>query len=763
MIKTPSPEFSVKVDWTVVTVFTVSIFLSATLLFSVQPMFAKLVLPLLGGSSSVWNTAMVFFQGTLLGGYIYAHLISKYLDLRLQTLVHTIVLCVGVFFLPLAIASGWRPPETGAQSLWLIALFAVSIGAPFFAISANAPLLQKWFSYTRNKDAQDPYFLYAASNAGSLLSLCLYPILFEPMLRLREQLSLWSNGYIILIVVISLAGILAWYNRGEIVLEDKTKSNNLSTKPSNKQRLFWIFLAFLPSSLMLGVTTHLANNIASAPFLWVIPLALYLFTFVIVFAKRRIVTTQQLAKLFPAVILVAIASGYVLKMYIITSVILSLVSYFIIALLCHSRLVDERPDTAYLTEFYIWMSFGGVLGGAFNALIAPQIFSNVYEYLIVLLLVPLAVPRETADFEKILKQIPKFVLFMGAALVVYFILRALSVDFKIRAILSGSIAVTGLSLARQQKKTLPLDIAILVACIFMLPNYLEKVVFKDRSFFGVILVKEVDDPQHGVVHKFQHGDTIHNYQFRDEKLRKVPLAYYAPENTFDKALKAARKDKGDISVAMIGLGAGAMACYEAPNDKWVYFEIDPAVVEMALNPDLFSFMSECSIQSDIRIGDARLKLQDLPEKSQDFIVIDAFSSDAIPTHLLTQEALSLYQSRLKPDGLLYFHTSNRVMDVSSVVIRLAESMGLSSRFIQKSNFDDMKYGEYYTESTGVLVSKESILSHVTQDDPDWVILIPSPSVSVWSDDYSSIIGSLKSHALSETYIELAENETNTPQ
>lgn len=762
MIKTQSPEFSVKVDWAVVAVFTVSIFLSATLLFSVQPMFAKLVLPLLGGSSSVWNTAMVFFQGTLLGGYIYAHLISKYLGLRLQTLIHTVVLCLGIFFLPLAIAAGWTPPETGTQSFWLIALFAVSIGVPFFAISANAPLLQKWFSYTRNKDAQDPYFLYAASNAGSLLSLCLYPILFEPMLRLREQLSLWSNGYIILIVVICLAGVLAWYNRGQTVLGDRTETNNLSKKPSNKQRLFWIFLAFLPSSLMLGVTTHLANNIASAPFLWVIPLALYLLTFVIVFAKRRIVTTQHLSKLFPAVILVAIAAGYVLKMYIILSVVLSLLSYFIIALLCHSRLVDERPDTSHLTEFYIWMSFGGVLGGVFNALIAPQIFSNVYEYLIVLLLVPLAVPRETTDFENILKRMPKLMLFFAAALVVYFSLKALGVGFKIRAILSGVIAVTGLSLARQQKKTLPLDIAILIGCVFMLPNYLEKVVFKDRSFFGVILVKEVNDPEYGVVHKFQHGDTIHNYQFRDEALRKIPLAYYAPENTFDKALKAARTDKGDISVAMIGLGAGAMACYETPDDNWVYFEIDPAVVDMALDPELFSFMSECSIQSDIRIGDARLKLQDIPENSQDFIVVDAFSSDAIPTHLLTQEALSLYQSRLKADGMLYFHTSNRVMDISSVVIRLAESMGLSSRFIQKSNFEDLPFGDYYTESTGVLVSSEDILSRATQNDPDWVKLIPSPSVSVWSDDYSSIIGSLKSHAFSETYIELAHSGDNTP-
>ena len=281
--------------WALVSVFTLSIFLSAALLFSVQPMFAKLVLPLLGGSANVWNTAMVFFQGSLLGGYIYAHLLSKHLRLSAQIIVHAIVLMLGVFFLPLAIAQGWTPPVGGAPAFWLIGLFAVSVGMPFFAISANAPLLQRWFSRTDHKDADDPYFLYAASNVGSLLSLCLYPLLFEPMLRLREQTELWAAGYLALIVIIVAAGICA-----ARALKPEALDVNQTKAPAKpialKQQFHWVFLAFIPSSLMLGVTSHMSNNIASTPFLWIIPLALYLLTFVIVFGKSPIITPQRLQK-----------------------------------------------------------------------------------------------------------------------------------------------------------------------------------------------------------------------------------------------------------------------------------------------------------------------------------------------------------------------------------------------------------------------------------------------------------------------------------
>ena len=734
---------------TLVSVFTLSIFLSATLLFSVQPLFAKLVLPLLGGSSSVWNTAMVFFQGTLLLGYIYAHLISKFLDLRLQIIVHGLVLAFGLFFLPLAIASGWTPPAGGTQSFWLIGLFAVSVGMPFFAISANAPLLQRWFSRTDHKDADDPYFLYAASNAGSLLSLCLYPIVFEPLLRLRAQTELWAQGYWALIAVIMAAGIFAVLNCKPKLAEKVEIAADAVKAVSHKQRLFWIFLAFIPSSLMLGVTSHMANNIASAPFLWIIPLALYLLTFVIVFAKNPIVTPSQLAVLFPWVILVALIAGFVLKLFVLLSIGLSLICYFIIALYCHGRLVEARPSAANLTEFYIWMSFGGVLGGVFNALIAPAIFPNVYEYLIVLIMAQFAVPsKNPSSLEALKAKALMLAKFAVPALIIYGVLDWFNVDFRVGAILGGGLFLFGLNRMRGQGKTFFIDFAILIALVGILPKFYHAPIMTDRSFFGVMHVKEVPS-EHGTVHSFLHGDTVHNYQFRDPELRKIPLAYYAPGNTFDLAMQAARKDTPNLAIAMVGLGAGAMACYERPGDRWTYYEIDPAVVDMAKNPKYFSFMFDCSIDGNVRIGDARMTMTALEPHSQDMIVIDAFSSDTIPTHLLTREALALYRSKLKPDGLIFFHTSNRVMDVASVVVRLADDAGFASRYVSFTNFADKPYGAFHMPSNGILMGQTDRLLSATKGNSDWQILQPSPSVKVWSDDYSSIIGAIKSFSLDE--------------
>ena len=738
-------------SWALVSVFTLSIFLSATLLFSVQPLFAKMVLPLLGGSSSVWNTAMVFFQGMLLGGYVYAHLISKHLKLSLQIICHTLILSLGLFFMPLAIASGWTPPEGGAQAYWLIGLFAVSVGMPFFAISANAPLLQRWFSRTAHKDAEDPYFLYAASNAGSLLSLCLYPVLFEPLMRLQTQTEIWAKGYWTLIAVIIAAGVFAALNYTK---NETTTSlvENKAKKITTKQRAFWVFLAFIPSSLMLGVTSHMANNIASAPFLWIIPLALYLLTFVIVFAKKPIVAPNQLIKFFPWVILVALIGGFVLKLFVLLSIFLSLICYFIIVLFCHGRLVEARPDVTNLTEFYIWMSFGGVLGGVFNALIAPAIFPNVYEYLVVLIAAQIAVPPKTErSFNETKNKFLNLAKYAIPALIVYVSFKFIGLDTRIGAFLGGSIFLLGLSKMRGQMKTIFLDVGILAALVLILPTLYEKPILTDRSFFGVLHVKEVKS-EFGTVHKFVHGDTVHNYQLRDPSLRKIPLAYYAPGNTFDLALKAARVEDPELTIAMVGLGAGAMACYEKPGDSWTYYEIDPAVVDMATNPEYFSFLSDCSFESNIKIGDARLTLESLAPESQDMIVIDAFSSDSIPTHLLTTESLELYRSKLKEDGLMFFHTSNRVMDVASVVVRLADQAGLDSRYVVTPNFSTKPYAEFYTHSTGVLVGNERRIQASTNGNPEWRILMPSKSVKAWSDDYSSIIGSIKSLALKESKI-----------
>ena len=575
-------------------------------------------------------------------------------------------------------------------------------------------------------------------------------------MRLQTQTDVWTKGYWILGLVILAAGLFATIHKetdATPMADASDKKPQLAvTSITMEQRLFWIFLAFVPSSLMLGVTSHMANNIASAPFLWIIPLALYLLTFIIVFAKKPMVTSNGLGRLFPWVILVAVTAGLALKNFVLISIGLSLVCYFIITLLCHGRLAEMRPDARNLTEFYIWMSFGGVLGGVFNALIAPGIFSNVYEYLIVLLIAQMAVPFKTKTVPQEIKFKLSLAKYALAGLVVFLGLKLLGLGFVIPAIAGGSLFLFGLSHMRDQKKTLPFDIGVLATCVIGMSVLQTKPILMDRSFFGVLHVEETQS-DFGVVHRFIHGDTVHNYQFRDPKLRKVPLAYYAAGNSFDLAMQAARKNNSALNVSMVGLGAGAMACYEQPGDNWTYYEIDPAVVKMALNPKYFSYMSDCANSPDIRIGDARIALEDTAPKSQDIIIVDAFSSDSIPTHLLTKEAMALYQSKLKDNGLVFFHTSNRVMDISSVAVRLADDAGLDSRYVAKLDFSEQAYREFYTPSLGVLVGNKDRLEVATQDESAWRVLIPSPSVKVWSDDYSSVLGPIKSHYIRDSKVQ----------
>ncbi len=732
--------------WSLVGVFTASIFLSAVLLFSVQPMFSKLVLPLLGGSSSVWNTAMVFFQGTLLAGYIYAHLISKYFGLMTQIIIHAFVLLVGCFFLPLSIASGWTPPETGPQAFWLIALFAVSVGAPFFAISANAPLLQRWFSRTSDKNADDPYFLYAASNAGSLLSLCLYPILFEPFLRLQEQTSLWSMGYLVLIVVIVSSGWFGYKNKSTLKSSyPATDGETGAATRSLSEVLVWVALAFIPSSLMLGVTSHITVNIASAPFLWIMPLALYLLTFIFAFSKRTLVTSKQLRFVYYLSICAALWAGFFVE-NILLSIVITLVCYFIIALGCHIRLVGKRPHVSRLTEFYIWMSLGGVLGGIFNALLAPLIFPTIYEYVIVLVLALFIYFKADKSFSsqrafnRELLRIIFITVLMFTGLVIA------KLPLSVSVFVTGIYFVYGLrKLSEEKNISLALGVSLICSLTVLVPMMNSDAVLRDRSFFGIIHV-EADEGEYGVVHKFLHGDTIHNYQLQTDGLKTVPLAYYSRGNTFDLGLQFARSmssDPANFSVSMIGLGAGAMSCYEKATDNWTYFEIDPAVVEMATNSDYFSYMQDCSYNSDVRIGDARLKFQDVQKNSQDYIIVDAFSSDSIPAHLVNKEALELYRSRLKPGGLIFFHTSNRVLDVSSVVVNLAENANLDSRFIKLRDFEDYPYSKYVAPSDAVIVGSAKQMEALSESDEKWRRYIASPDVGLWSDDYSHILGTLK--------------------
>ena len=741
-------------------IFTATIFLSATLLFSVQPMFTKLILPLLGGASNVWNTAMVFFQAMLLGGYVYAHLVSKYLPVKAQIAVHACVTAAGFIFLPLAVPADVVLPESGMPTFWLLGLFGMTVGLPFFALSANAPLLQRWFSLTDHRDANDPYFLYSASNAASLIILCAYPFIIEPNTRLGGQTFSWMVGYVALFIMLGLTAFfllrrLATPNSKTVAV---TKS---AIESGSKQKAFWIFLAFIPSSLMLGVTSFMTNNIASTPFLWIMPLALYLLTFVIVFARKPMVSAQGLSKLFPWVVIVGfllIAPNYpigIAGIQINTSpppilkIPLLLMVYFLISLYCHAILVEKRPAASGLTEFYILMSFGGVLGGIFNALIAPVIFNAVYEFMLVLALVLFLRPTGIEMPKAGDKPWNLLVIGVVAAAINAGVQLAYGSDVSLVIFISAAIIAIScmrFDFSKILKVGMLAGLAI-VAIIFDL--FGSESLYKDRSFYSLLAVRE-DQSVHGKIHKFVHGDTFHNYQLREPALQTVPTSYYLEGGSIHVSIERLREVLGgNIDVAVVGLGAGAMVCYEQPGDKWIYFEIDPAVVELARNTEFFSYIESCAPDADIRIGDARQKLNDVPAKSLDMIVIDAFSSNSIPAHLVTREALALYRSRMTAEGLVFFHTSNKMLDVTSVVARLAEDAGLTARYIEIDKFPDNPYAEYGSRATGILMGPEEIMQSVTAGETRYSNWTPSRHVKVWTDDYSSILGTLVAQTLKD--------------
>ena len=731
--------------------FTATIFLSATLLFSVQPMFTKLILPLLGGSPNVWNTAMVFFQAMLLGGYIYAHLLSRYVEPAIQLAAHLGITALGLAFLPLAVDPMLRPPETGMPTLWLISLFAVTVGLPFFALSANAPLLQRWFSKTRHKDAQDPYFLYAASNAGSLIILLAYPFLIEPVFRLGEQTFAWTVGYAALIAALLGSGALALRD-GATIAESSVADQTVSESLGARRVALWIVLAFIPSSLMLGVTSFLSSNIAAGPLLWILPLSLYLLTFVIVFAKRPLATTARLSPLMPWVPLAGLVVVAVPGIPSTVSLVGGLAVTFYISLYCHARLVEARPNVSKLTVFYIVMSVGGVLGGIFNALVAPIAFDGVYEYAIVLF-ASAFILKSGESFERVTKtEKLRAALFIFVAAFAVFIAPALGLPYLFALLCAAMVLYLVASELRLRFDRRLFIVASVSLFAFFGSFGASNVLYKDRSFFSTLSVV-THQGNDGLEHHFMHGDTVHGVQLREPGRLAEPQVYYAPGGVFDTVIQQARRlHARPIGVSMIGLGIAGTTCYERAGDDWTYFEIDPKVVAISRDPSLFSFIENCAPDARVLVGDARQRMVDVPAASQDLVVIDAFSSNAIPAHLVTVEALDMYRSRLRnEDGLIFFHTSNRYADVASVAAHTAAASGLEVRFVGKGP-DTRQDGTYDFAASGVLVGKAETLARLDQPGDMLHRFQPSAAIRVWTDDYSSIIGAMRAHHLKDAVV-----------
>ena len=732
--------------------FPVTVFASAALVFLVEPMAAKLLLPLLGGGPSIWNTSLAFFQGALLAGYLYAHLLQKIPDLRTQALVHLATLVVAALALPLHVSSLFGAPSSTQPALWMLGVLTVSLGAPFAVLSATAPLVQAWHArVVPTGEGREPYSLYAASNMGSLLALLAYPLLVEPLTPLHGQTLGWSLGYGAFILLMAGLAYSALRFKGQ---GTQVAAGTTTPAPSWRERIIWLGLAALPSSLMLGVTSHLTTDIASAPFLWVAPLALYLLTFIFAFAEKPPIP-RDLTLILQAAAMAACAALLPFGgANIFVALPLHLATFFLTALVCHQALVARRPDPAHLTEFYLLMSLGGVVGGAFNALLAPVIFDNVWEYPLVLTLCCLARPWGQGAIERwrygvlfgglvaagaavfvngftnhlgvrqfhlggltgpdLLKLLIKLLL-VSAVVSAFVIRRRALVFFAMVAALSLAAQGAGDRLDVQQTK---------------------------RSFFGVLRTSRF--PVAGLggeVRMLSHGTTLHGGQAQDPRYRCRPLVYYAPETPIGQVFTKVRAAKPSLTIGAVGLGTGAISAYTRPTDRMTFFEIDPLVVAIATDPKQFSYTTECAKGAlNYVLGDARLTLAKQPNDHFDILLIDAFSSDSVPAHLLTVEAVRGYLAHIKPDGVVILHLSNRNLDLRSPAMAVAQAAG---GFALLQEHTEAKAAPALWESSedALIVARNPTAIAAFSADARWTRSDPNRT-KPWTDDYTNLIGAL---------------------
>lgn len=735
-------------------------FVSATLLFLVEPMLAKMTLPLLGGTPAVWNTCLVFYQAVLLAGYLYAYAATKWLRLRTQIVLHLALVFAPLVVLPLHIPIGWEPPVQSDPVLWILGMLCVAVGLPFFLLSSSTPMLQRWFSQSGHRQSNDPYFLYAASNAGSLVGLLAYPLLLEPMLRLSTQSNFWSYGYAGFLALTMACGALVWRAQPGIARVHtalKTETRKADRDAAWRQRLRWIALAFVPSSLMMGVTTALTTDVPAIPLLWVLPLFFYLLSFVLVFAKRPPISHEWLIRRLPFLILCALVPTVCkTKLPLLSMILLYLLTLFATALMCHGELARSRPKVSLLTEFYLWMSFGGVLGGIFNALVAPVVFSTVVEFPLVLVFAALlrppigqkpVLPVKAARTGRNDWLLPVALGLCMAAVIIGLMHLRLRPTRSLNILIFGPPMLWCLSFGNRPRRFAAGLVALLAAGSFYTGSF-GTILHTERSFFGVSRV--TNDPT-GRFRNLFHGGTSHGIQSLDPAQSREPLAYYTrsgPAGTILRALQAKTLygRNGEVRKplwAVVGLGAGAMACYLEPGESLTYYEIDPTVNRIASNPRYFTFLSQCAPAARIVLGDARLKLRYAPDGSYDLIVLDAFNGDTIPMHLMTREALELYLRKLAPGGMIAFHISNLYLDLAPTLGRLARDAGLACLEADDTGVTQAQIDAGKLPSKWLVMARNRAGLGALATDPDWKPVNVPPGTRIWTDDYSNLLRVIK--------------------
>jgi hypothetical protein len=721
----------------VLPLYAATLFLSAFLLFAVEPLFAKMALPLLGGAPSVWVTAMMFYQAMLLAGYAFAHLSARLIGVRRQALVYVALILLGATALPVGLAAGWRPDGGEAPTLWLIGLMAASIGAPFFALSASGPMLQFWFAHTRHKLASDPYFLYAASNIGSVGALVLYPFLIEPMARLETQSIAWSLLYGVLALLVIACGI-ALHAQFRDAPMPATAARPAPSTVTWRDRLWWTALAFAPSSLLLGATSYITTDVAAVPLLWLLPLTLYLLSFVLVFARRPLFSHRWILRIQPFVVIPLVVLFWV-KLPLWMALPLHGVVLFASAMACHGELAARRPPARDLTAFYLWMSLGGLLGGVFNALVAPIAFNGIYEYPIALVIACMLLPRRAAT--RVLAPRRLDLVLFAALLLAVFAMASLEgfrlTDFGILGTVAFFVPAIALLAGF---RLLPVRFGLAIGMfVFVTAFAMGKgdTVARWRSFFGVYEVRA-----EAGFNVLISGTTQHGAQNRDPARRREPASYYYRGGPIGQLFSALDGTKRVGRVGVVGLGVGTLACYRRPGQKWTFYEIDPLVVRIARNGRYFDYLANCAPDAGIVVGDARLALARAPDSAYDLLIVDAFTSEAIPIHMVTREALRLYMAKTAAGGLVVLHISNRMLDIAPVIGRIAAELGLSAR-IQRHFLPDMpRHGLARSPSVWVVVGRDPQDLAFLARDGRWPELLPDASAALWTDDYSNILGAI---------------------
>ncbi len=719
--------------------FVATILGGSFLLFLVQPLVARMALPRLGGAPAVWNSAMLVYQLLLLAGYGYAHWLGRFAP-RVQAGVHVAVLLVAALWLPIGLFAIDMPPGI-SPALWVPWLLGLSIGPLFFAVSAQAPLIQRWYSIASG--GGDPYALYAASNVGSFGGLIAYPLFVEPSMALKGQSLLWTIGYGVLVLLVVVAATRL--PRGDATTEHHTPA---SVAPDRRRVLHWIALALVPSGLMLATSTYISTDIVAMPLLWVLPLGLYLLSFTIAFSTNRDVA-DLLTRIAPITILLfggIMIGGF--QQNPIYNLVIALALLFMVSVALHTAMYRMRPAPDRLTGFYLAMAVGGALGGVFCALVAPVVFDWTYEYPLMILSAGLLVPQVylTAGLRRVWMTPAKRRFAFAATIVALaglFVLTWLGPRDLFGEAHQGVafivIAVVGMTAIGAR---LPYAV-ILASALLLFGGYRSLALSieghaRTRSYFGVYTVRD------GVgVRELDHGTTVHGVQLTGSATReRTPTTYYSRGSGVGQAMQALPALYGPgARVGVVGLGSGTLACYAEKGQHWRFYEIDPAVIRIARDTGQFTYLSRCLPDPVIRVGDARLSLAREPAASLDLLALDAFSSDAIPMHLMTREAFRTYARVVAPDGLLLVHISNRYLDLEPVVAAVAKDGGwqVIELLYRPSPIDATA-----SASQWIALSRHPrAIAALRALDRNWLPLRPRPGLVAWTDDYSTILPLLK--------------------